>query len=82
MATALAALGTDHIDTHVKAFAYVLGVPDHIHVEDAGLVEALDNMYWGNADGGDEELGTGVDNYGDEIIEFAFSVIVAAGLRS
>ena len=50
---------------------------DHIHVEDAGFVETLDDVLGGYADGGDEELGAGVDDDGDEFVEFAFGVVIA-----
>lgn len=77
MATAFAALGADHVGADVEAFLNVLGVPDHVHVEDAGFVEALDDGFGGDADGGDEEAGAGVDDDGYEIVEFAFGVVVA-----
>ena len=61
----------------------MLGVADHVHVEDAGFVETLDDVHWGDADGGDEELGAGVDDDGDEVVEFAFCVVVTViGVRS
>ena len=77
MAAAFAALGADHVDADVEAFLNVLGVADHVHVEDTGLVEALDNGFRGDANGGDEETGAGVDDDGYEIVEFAFGVVVA-----
>ena len=49
---------------------------DHVHDEDAGFVEALDYMGWGDADGGDEDLCAGVDGYGDEVVELAVGVVV------
>ena len=77
VSASLAALGADHIDAHIEAFLHVLRVPDHIHVEDAGFVQALDDVDWGHADGGDEELGARVDDYGDEFVEFPLCVVVA-----
>ena len=64
MAAAFAALGADHVDADVEAFLDVFGVPDHVHVEDAGFVEALYDVLWGHSDGGDEEFGAGVDDDG------------------
>jgi hypothetical protein len=55
----------------------VFRVADHVHVEDAGLVEAVDYWFWGHTDCGDEEFGAGVDDYGYEFVEFAFGVVVA-----
>lgn len=65
MAASFAALGADHVDAYVEAFLDVLRVPDHVHVENAGFVEALDDVDWGHADGGDEEFGAGINYYRD-----------------
>lgn len=40
-------------------------------------MQALDDVDWGHADGGDEEFGTRVDDYGDEFVEFTFCIVVA-----
>lgn len=42
-------------------------------------MEALDDGFGGDADGGDEEAGAGVDDDGYEVVEFAFGVVVAFG---
>ncbi len=60
MAAAFAALGADHVGADVEAFFDVFGVAYHVHIEDAGFVEAVDDCFWGDADGGDEERGAGV----------------------
>lgn len=81
VAAALAALRADHVGADVEAFLHVLGVPDHVHVEDSGFVQALDDVFRGDAHGGDEEFGTRVDDDGDEVVEFAFGVVVAVVAR-
>ena len=43
-------------------------------------MQALDDVDWRHADGGDEEFCTRVDDYGDEIIEFTFCVVVARAI--
>ena len=63
VSASLAALRADDVGADVEAFLHVLGVSDHVHVEDSGFVEALDDVDWGDADGGDEEFGAGVDDY-------------------
>ncbi len=63
--TTFTALSADHIYANVKAFLNVLGMANHVHVENASLVELLDDGFWWNADGGDEELRTAVDYYID-----------------
>ena len=40
-------------------------------------MEALDDVHGRHANSRDEELGTGVNDDGDEVIEFAFGVVVA-----
>ena len=79
MTASFAALGAYHIGADVETFLDVFGVPDHVHVENAGFMEALDDVNWGDADSGYEQLGAGVDDDGDEIVKFAFCVVVATG---
>jgi hypothetical protein len=79
--TTLTALGADHVGAEGEALGNVLGVADHVHVEDAGLVEALDGGFGGDADGGDEEAGAGVDDDGHELVELALGVVVAVRCR-
>lgn len=57
VAAAFAALGADQVGADVEAFLHVFGVADHVHVEDAGLVQAGHDVCGGDADGGDEEFG-------------------------
>ena len=80
MSTSFAALSTDHVNTDIQAFLHMFGVADHVHVEDAGLVEALDDMLGGNPDGRDEELGSAINDDAHEFVKFAFGVVVASGL--
>lgn len=47
------------------------------HVQNAVLVELLDNCLGGNADSTDEELGARVDDDVDELVELALCVIIA-----
>lgn len=80
VAAAFATLGADHVGADVEAFLHVFGVPDHVHVEDAGFVEALHDVCGWDADGGDEEFGAGVDDDGYQVVKFAFCVVVAGQL--
>jgi hypothetical protein len=57
----------------------VLGVADHVHAEDAGTVEPLDDSLGGNTDRRDEELSTALDDDIDELVELALGVVVAVG---
>jgi hypothetical protein len=80
VSTALASLGADDIDAEIQALLDVLGVSNHVHVENARFVESVDDVLGGNANGGDEELGPAVDDDADELVELAFCVIVAGGV--
>lgn len=75
----LTTLGADDIDTDVESLLDVLGVADHVHAEDAGTVEPLDDSLGGNTDGRDEELSTALDDDIDELVELALGVVVAVG---
>lgn len=79
VAATLTTLGADDIDTDVEGLLDVLGVADHVHAEDTGTVELLDNGLGGNTDGGDEKLGTTLNDNVDELVELAFGVVVAEG---
>lgn len=81
VAAALATLGADDVDANVNALLGVLDVADHVHVQDAGLVQAVDDVLGGDTDGRDEELGTGLDDDVDELVELALGVVVAAQRR-
>jgi hypothetical protein len=75
--TALTTLGADDINANIQSLLDVLGVSDHVHAEDAGTVELLDNGLGGNTDGGDEKASLLLDNDIDELTELALGVIVA-----
>jgi hypothetical protein len=75
--SALATLCADDVDAKLEALLHVLGVSDHVHVEDAGAVELLDDSLGRNADGADEELCARVNDNVDELTELALCVVVA-----
>jgi hypothetical protein len=77
VATALASLCADDVNTKIEALLDVFRVANHVHVQNAGFVEAVDDMLGWDTDGGDEELGAAVDDNSHELVEFAFCVIVA-----
>jgi hypothetical protein len=77
VATALAALRADDVDAEVEALLDVLGVADHVHVQDASLVQLLDDGLGGHPDGANEQLGAGVDDDVDELVQLALGVVVA-----
>jgi hypothetical protein len=77
--TTLTTLGADNINTDIKTLLHVLGVTDHVHSEDTGTVQLVDDSLGGDPDGGDEETGLAIDDDIDELTELALSVIVAVG---
>jgi len=72
----LTTLGADDIDSEVEALLDVLGVADHVHVDNAVLVELLNDVARGDTDGGNEELGARLDDDVDELVELALGVVV------
>jgi hypothetical protein len=79
VATALATLGADDINADFKALLDVLGVTDHVHGEDTGAMQTLNDVLGGNTDGGDEELRAALDDNVNKLVELAFGVVVADG---
>lgn len=77
VATALTTLGADDVGASIEGLLDVLGVADHVHVENAGGMELLDNGLGGDTDGADEQLGAALDDDVDEFIELALGVVVA-----
>lgn len=77
VAATLATLSADEVGTKGKALGHVLGVADHVHVEDAGLVEAVDNGFGWDTDGRHEEASAGVNDDGGELVKLALGVVVA-----
>ena len=79
VSTTLASLGADDIHAEVKALLDVLWVSNHVHVQDTGLVESLDDMLRGNTDGRHEQLGSAFNNDSYELVELSLRVIIAVG---
>ena len=61
VATTFAPLSTDNVGAHIEALLHMLGMTDHVHVQDACFMQPVDDMAWRNADGRDEEFGAGVN---------------------
>lgn len=76
--TTLTTLCADNVNTEVEALLNVLGVADHVHVDDAVGMELVDDVLGGDTDGGNEELGTGLDDDVDKLVKLALGVVVAA----
>ena len=74
----LTSLGADNISAAVEGLLNVLGVANHVHAEDIGLVEAVDDVLWWDTDGGHKEFGTALDDNGDKLIEFSLGIIIAS----
>ncbi len=62
MATTLTALCADHVNANIEALLDVLGVTDHVHVENAGTVKLIHDSLGRYTNGGDEEFGTRFDD--------------------
>ena len=69
MSAGFASLSANDIGADGACFRDVFGVADHVHVQDVVGVEAIDDLFGWDADGGDEEFGARGDYYGDEFVE-------------
>lgn len=78
MTSSFTGLGADEINTNLERLLDVLGVADHVHNEDTGLVELVDGPFGWDTDGRDEEGGLLGDDNINEFGELTLSVI---GLR-
>lgn len=74
--TALATLRADQIDAGLEGLGDVLDGPDHVHHEDAGPMESLDDVFGWDPNGTNEELRLLLDNDVNKQVEVAFGVIV------
>lgn len=75
--TTLSTLGADNVGTDIEALLDVLGVTDHVHVENASLVQSLDDRLGGDSDGGDEELRTALNDDLNQLVELSLGVVIA-----
>lgn len=76
VSTTLTTLGADDICASVQRLLNVLGVTDHVHVEDARVVKFVNNVLWRNTDSRDEELSAALDNNVDKFIQLSFGVVI------
>lgn len=75
--TALTTLSADNVDAKFEALLDVFGVSDHVHVENASLVELLNNVLGGHTDSTDEEFGATLDDDINELVELSLGVVMA-----
>jgi hypothetical protein len=76
--TTFTTLGADDVGAEFEALLDVFGVSDHVHVENAGLVELLNDVLGWNTDGTDEEFGSALNNDINKLVELSLGVIMAA----
>lgn len=70
-------LSANNIRADFDSLLYVLGVANHVHVENSMLVKPVNDSLGRDTDGGDEELGAALDNDIDEFVQLAFCVVIA-----
>ena len=75
VASSLASLGADEIDTNFEGLFHMLGMANHVHNNDAGFVELIDCPLGRNADGGDKEGCFLLDDDFDEFRELTIGII-------
>ena len=77
--TTLTTLSANDVNANLKTLLDVLGVADHVHCEDTGFVESVDDCLGGDTNGRDKELGSALNDDVDELVQLALGVIVAKG---
>jgi hypothetical protein len=76
VSASFATLSADQINSDVKALLHMLWVSDHVHVENASLVQTLNNLFGRDAHGRDKKFSTTVNDDADQLVEFAFGVVI------
>jgi hypothetical protein len=76
VSAALATLSTHNVDSSFERFMSVFWVADHVHDQDASLMQSLDHVRWRHSDRGDKQLGLLLNHNADELIKLAMSVVV------
>lgn len=76
VATAFTTLGADDIDAQLEALLDVLGVANHVHVQDAVLVQALDDVSGRHTDGRDKQRDLLFNDDINQLVQLALGVVV------
>ena len=72
LSTTFSALRTDQIRTSGQALGNMLGMPNHVHVENAMLVKAVHDRPRGNSNCRDKQFRSRVDDDGNQFIQFPY----------
>lgn len=75
VASSLAGLGADEINTDLEGLLHMLGVADHVHDDYAGFVELVDGPFGRNTNSRDKEGGFLLDDNFDEFGELTVGVV-------
>jgi hypothetical protein len=75
VASSLAGLGADEIDTDIEGLLHMLWVADHVHDDYAGFVELIDGPLGRNTDSRDKEGGFLFDDDFEELRELTIGVV-------
>jgi hypothetical protein len=62
MPTTFSSLCADDISAYRQALGHVLGVADHVHVQDSMLVKTLHDRFGWNTNSTDEQFRAGINN--------------------
>ena len=75
MATGFTTLSADDVCTSLASLLNVLGVANHIHIQDAICVEFLHDVLGSDPDSGDKELCAAGDDDVDKVVKTTFGVV-------
>jgi len=72
----LTALRAHHVDTQLQSLDGMLGVSDHVHDQNAGVMQPVDDALGRDAHGGHKQLGARLDGDVDQLVQLAVGVVV------
>src|SRR5690349_21384385 len=82
LTTPFAALGTYNVYTSVQSLHRMLGVSNHVHDQDASLMQSLDSPRRRHANCTDKQLRSILDRDLDQVVELTVCVIVVGLART
>jgi hypothetical protein len=59
----------------------MLGVADHVHIQDSSGMKAVDNCFWSHTNRRDKQFGAAFDDYVYKIIQLSLGVIVTGNCQ-
>lgn len=75
MPTCFSALRTDDVCASLTRLCHMLGMTDHVHIQDAILVEFVDDVLWSHTYGGHKQFSTSRNDDINQLVQRSFGII-------